>query len=208
MNTGGAKFDQVRIQLDLAHIIMLLGCPLSMVEDVGFKIFVKNLKPSFDIMNNNAIELDCTTIYGQEKQKVFEIIHHLDDRVNLAVGMEVLPENSDYMLPTANYIDFDWRLQKKTLNFIKLDLTHTSDILAEVIIKCLKDWAIDRRLLFMTFDDCSAHYIMFFRIKDWLSENKLLLRNGELFDVCCVTQLLKSIFQDVMETVRNVTNKI
>ncbi|CAA3016985.1 zinc finger BED domain-containing RICESLEEPER 1-like [Olea europaea subsp. europaea] len=208
VNVGIATFDQVRSQLDLAHMIMLHGYPLDMVDDVGFKIFVKNLQPSFDIMNNSAIELDCMTIYRKEKQKVFEVIHRLDGRINLAVGIWGSPENSEYMCLTANYIDFDWRLQKKMLNFIKLDISHTGDILSEVIVKCLKDWAIDRKLFSMTFDDCSAYDIMVFRIKDWLSQNKPLLRNGELFDVRCVTQLLKSIVQDVMETVRNVTHKI
>ncbi|CAI9760513.1 unnamed protein product [Fraxinus pennsylvanica] len=73
-------------------------------------------------MNNSAIELDCMTIYRKEKQKVFEVIHHLDGRINLAVGIWGSPENSEHMCLTANYIDFDWRLQKKMLNFIKLDI--------------------------------------------------------------------------------------
>ncbi|KAL0406703.1 UNVERIFIED_CONTAM: Zinc finger BED domain-containing protein RICESLEEPER 1 [Sesamum latifolium] len=94
------------------------------------------------------------------------------------------------------------------LNFISLDPSHTDDILSEVIIKSLTDWAIDRKLFSMTFDDCSAYEVMVFRIKDWLSQNRPLLKNGDLFDVRCVTHLLKSIVQEVMEACRDVTHKI
>lgn len=44
INLGSMKFDQERSRLDLARMIMLHGYPpLAMVEDLRFKIFVKNL---------------------------------------------------------------------------------------------------------------------------------------------------------------------
>ncbi|KAL2496555.1 Hydroxymethylglutaryl-CoA reductase (NADPH) [Forsythia ovata] len=35
------------------------------------------------------------TIYGKEKQKVYEVIHHLHGKINLSVDMWRSPENSD-----------------------------------------------------------------------------------------------------------------
>lgn len=207
INLGSVKFDQERSRLDLARMIMLHGYPLAMVDHVGFKIFVKNLQPLFEVNNNEAIELDCLTIYGKEKQKLYEAIRHLHGRISLAVDMWCSPESAEYICLTANYIDEDWRLQKKMLNFISLDPSHTDDILSEIIIKSLTDWAIDRKLYSMTFDDCSACEIMVFRIKDWLSQNRPLLKSGELFDVRCVSHLLKSIVQEVMEACRDVIHK-
>lgn len=208
INLGSIKFDQERSRLDLARMIMLHGYPLAMVEHVGFKIFVKNLQPMFEVNNNGAIELDCMNIYGKEKQKVYDAIHHLHGRISLAVDMWRSPESSEYICLTANFIDDDWRLQKKMLNFISLDPTHTDDVLSEVIIRCLTEWGIDRKLFSMTFDDCSAYEIMVFRITDRLSQNRPLLKSGELFDVRCITHLLKSIVQEVMESCRDVIHKI
>ncbi|KAL3821278.1 hypothetical protein ACJIZ3_007183 [Penstemon smallii] len=208
INIGSVKFDQEHSRLDLARMIMLHGYPLAMVDHVGFKVFVKNLQPMFEINNNGAIELDCMAIYGKEKQKVYEAIHHLHGRINLAVDMWGSPESSGYICLTANYIDANWTLHKKMLNFISLEPSHTDDILSEVIIKSLTDWDIDRKLFSMTFDDCSDYEIMVFRIKDWLSQNKPLLKNGELFDMRCVTHLLKSIVQEVTEACQNVIHKI
>lgn len=208
INLSSVKFDQERSRLDLARMIMLHGYPLAMVDHVGFKIFVKNLQPLFEVNNNGAIELDCLTIYTREKQKLYEAIRHFHGRISLAVDMWGSHESTEYMCLTANYIDDDWRLQKKMLNLLSLDATHTDDMLSEVIIKSLTDWTIEHKLFSMTFGDCSAYGIMVFRIKDWLSQNRPLLKNGELFDVRCATHLLKSIVQEVMEACRDVIHKI
>lgn len=208
INLASVKFDQDRSRLDLARMIMLHGYPLAMVNHVGFKIFVKNLQPLFEVNNNGAIELDCLTIYSKEKHKLYEAIRHFHGRISLAVDMWGSHESSEYMCLTASYIDDDWRLQKKMLNFISLDPSHTDDMLSEVVTKSLADWAIDHKLFSMTFDDCSAYETMVFRIKDWLSQNRPLLKNGELFDVRCVTHLLKSIVHEVMDACRDVIHKI
>ncbi|CAL5342091.1 hypothetical protein CsSME_00026599 [Camellia sinensis var. sinensis] len=208
INLGSAKFDQERSRLDLARMIMLHGYPLDMVEHVGFKIFVKNLQPLFEIMTNSAVELDCMTIYGKEKQKVYETIHALHGRISLAVDMWASPENAGYLCLTANYVDEDWKLQKKILNFITLDVSHTDDILSEIIIKCVMDWDVDRMLFAMTFDDFFTNDDIVFKIKEWFSQNKPLLKNSQLFDVRCATHVLKSIVSDAMEAVQDVTHKI
>uniref|UniRef100_A0A5B7B4A9 Putative zinc finger BED domain-containing protein RICESLEEPER 1-like n=1 Tax=Davidia involucrata TaxID=16924 RepID=A0A5B7B4A9_DAVIN len=208
INLGSIKFDQERSRLDLARMIMLHGYPLAMVEHVGFKIFAKNLQPLYEVMTNSAIELDCMTIYGKEKQKVYEMIHNLHGRISLAVDMWTSPENTGYLCLTANYIDEDWKLQKKIVNFVSLDYSHTDDILSEVVIKCLMDWDIDRKLFAMTFDDCFTYDDIVFRIKEWLSQNRPLLKNGQLFDVRSAAHIVKSIVQDAIEALRDVTHKI
>ncbi|CAN4087344.1 unnamed protein product [Withania somnifera] len=208
INLGSVRFDQERSRLDLARMIMLHGYPLSMVDHVGFKIFVKNLQPQFEVLTNSAVELDCMTIYAKEKQKVYEVIHNLHGRISLSADVWNSSENARYLCLTAFYIDEDWKHQKKMLNFITLDASHTDDILSEVVIKSLTDWAIDCKLFSMTFDHCTAYGETSFRIKDWLSQNRPLLKNGELFDVCCAIQLMKSIVSDVMESFRDVIHKV
>ncbi|KAL3503069.1 hypothetical protein ACH5RR_037518 [Cinchona calisaya] len=208
VSLASINFDQERSRLDLARMIMLHGYPLAMVEHVGFKIFAKNLQPLFEVSSNSATELDCMTIYVKEKQNVYEGLHNLHCRISLAVDMWFSSENARYMCLTAYYVNGDWKLQKKILNFITLDPSHTDDTLSEVVIKCLTEWSIERKLFSMTFDDCSTYDDMVLRIKDWLSQNKPLLKKGELFDVRCAAQVLKSIVQDVMEALRDVTDKV
>ncbi|GAB4834097.1 hypothetical protein Ancab_039960 [Ancistrocladus abbreviatus] len=205
---GSTKFDQERSRLDLARMIVLHGYPLSMVEHSGFKVFVKNLQPLFNIATNSVLELDCIAIYEKEKQKVYEIINRLHGRISVAVDVWNSPESARYLCLTAHYIDEDWNLQKKTLNFIMIDAAHTEDIHSEVIIKCLMDWDIEHRLFCMTFGDLSTSDDIVSRIKNHLSQNRPLLSNGRLFDVCCATHVLSLLVEDAMDALHEVTEKI
>ncbi|KAI9115799.1 hypothetical protein K1719_013468 [Acacia pycnantha] len=74
---GNSNLDQRRSQLDLARMIILHGYPLSIVEHVGFKMFVKNLQPMFELVTLNMVEADCIEIYEKEKQKMTEILDRL-----------------------------------------------------------------------------------------------------------------------------------
>ncbi|XP_015582678.1 zinc finger BED domain-containing protein RICESLEEPER 1-like [Ricinus communis] len=208
ISLGSSRFDQERSQLDLARMIIVHGYPLAMVEHVGFKKFIKNLQPLFEFVPNSSIELSCVDIYVKEKQKVYEMINRLQGRINLSIEMWSSPENTEYLCLTSYFIDEDWKLQKKIINFMTLDSSHTEDMLSEVIIKCLMDWDIECKLFAMTFDDCSSDDDIVLRIKDRISQNRPLLSNGQLFDVRSAAHVLNSIVQDAMEALREVTQKI
>ncbi|GJY40535.1 zinc finger BED domain-containing protein RICESLEEPER 1-like protein [Tanacetum coccineum] len=208
INFGSVKFDQERSRLDLARMIMIHDYPPAMVEHVGFKIFLKNLQPMFEVVTSSVIEADCLTIYAKERQKVFDIIHNLNSRITLAIGMWSSPDNVEYISLTANYIDDNWKLQKKILNFLTLDSSQTEDALSDLVIKCLMDWDVDRKLFSMTLDDCFSYDDIALRTKDWLSQNRPLLKKGELFDMRCASHLVKSLLQDAMESLKPVTEKI
>ncbi|PPS11115.1 hypothetical protein GOBAR_AA09533 [Gossypium barbadense] len=207
-NLGSSWFDPERSRLDLARMIILHGYPLAMVEHVGFKVFVKNMQPLFDVVHNSTIELSCVEIYMKEKQRIYDMLSKLQGRINLAIEMWSSPENSKYVCLTAHYVDDEWKLQKKILNFLTLDSSHTEDMLSDVIIKCLMDWDIDCKLFSMTFDDCSTNDDIVLRIKDQISESRPRLSNGQLLDVRSAAHVLNSIAQDAIEALQVVIQKI
>ncbi|XP_057967030.1 zinc finger BED domain-containing protein RICESLEEPER 1-like [Malania oleifera] len=208
INLGSIKFDQEQSRQDLVHMIILHGYPLAMVEHIGFKVFVKNLQPLFDFLPNGAIELDCMEIYEKQKQKLYEMINKLHGRINVAVDVWTSPENSRYLCLTVHYIDRDWKLHKKILNFVTLDPSHTEETLSEVVIKCLMDWDVDYKLFSLTYDDCFTNDDIVPGIKERISQNRRLLSNGKLFDVPCAARVLRLIVQDAIEALREVAHKI
>ncbi|KAH7533753.1 hypothetical protein FEM48_Zijuj04G0165100 [Ziziphus jujuba var. spinosa] len=58
INYVNTNFDQRRSRFDLARMIILHGYPLAMVEHVGFKVFVKNLQPLFELVTSERVEAD------------------------------------------------------------------------------------------------------------------------------------------------------
>ncbi|XP_022148006.1 zinc finger BED domain-containing protein RICESLEEPER 2-like isoform X2 [Momordica charantia] len=210
-NTMSYNFDQRRSQFDLARMIILHGYPLGMVEHVGFRVFVKNLQPLFELVTCNRVEADCLEIYVKEKQKVSELLDKLPGKISLSADyMWIVSDNSEskYLCLTAHYIDESWQLNKKVLNFMFVDPSHTEDLQPETIMTCLMDWDIDRKLFSMTFDCSSTSDYVSLRIRDRLSQNRFLYCNGQLFDVSCAVDLLNLMAQDALESLCSILPKI
>lgn len=212
INIRNSCFDHKRSRFDLARMIILHGYPLAMVEHVGFKIFVRNLQPLFELVTFDGVEADCKEIYQNEKQKVCDLLDKLPGKISLAVDMWVAPKgDARYLCLTAHCIDDTWQLKKKILNFITVDPSSTEEhaLLSEVIMTCLRDWDIDRKLFSMTFDSCSPVYDnIACRIRDILSQNRFLLCNGQLFEVGCAANVIKLMAQDALDALTDVTRKI
>ncbi|KAI3437531.1 BED-type domain-containing protein [Psidium guajava] len=205
--TVGSNYDQRRSQLDLARMIIIHGYPLNMVEHVGFKVFVKNLQPLFELVTMNKIEADCLEIYEKEKQKVFEVLDKLPGRVSLSIDAWAGSGDVRYFCLAAYFIDESWQLKKTRLNFVSVESSHTDDMQADVIMTCLMDWDIDRKLFSMTFDSSSSDFFVL-RIRDRLSQNRFLYGNGQLFEVRCVATVLNQMVRDTLEALGEVIHKI
>lgn len=208
LTLGSSRFDNERSQLDLARMIILHGYPLSIVDHVGFKVFVKNIQPLFEFTSTDSVELSCMEIYGKEKQKVNETLSRLHGRINLAVERWSSAENAEYLCLTAQYIDGDWKLQKKILNFITLDSSHTEDMLSEVLVKSLVDWDVHSKLFALTFDDFTAEDDIILKIREHICQNASLLGTSHLFDLRSIAHVLTVIVQDVIAELHGMIQKI
>ncbi|MBA0781287.1 hypothetical protein Gotri_002225 [Gossypium trilobum] len=205
---GSNSLDQRRSQFDLARMIILHNYPLAMVEHVGFKIFVRNLQPLFELVTRNKVEADCMEIYAKEKQKVYEIFDKLPGKISVSADVWTASEDdAAYLSLAAHYIDENWQLKKKNLNFVTIDPSYTEDMHSEVIMNCLMDWDIDRKLFSMIFDSFTSDNIVE-RIRDRLSQNRFLHCNGQLFDVRCAVDLLNRMAHDALEALCEITQKI
>lgn len=207
-SVASGNLDQRRSQFDIARMIILHGYPVQMVEHVGFRVFVKNLQPLFELVTTDTVEADCMDIYIQEKQKVYEVLDKLPGKISLSANSWSASDDAEYLCLTAHYIDEAWQLKKKLLNFVLVDPTHTGDMHSEVIMTCLMDWDIDRKLFSMTFDSHSANDNVVHRIRDRLSQNRFLFCNGMLFDIRCAASLLRLMVHDLLEVFSEVTHKI
>ncbi|KAL7132614.1 hypothetical protein ABFS83_12G086700 [Erythranthe nasuta] len=207
-NTGVLNLDHRRSQLDLARMIIMHGYPLGMVEDIGFKIFVRNLQPLFDLVTASGVEDDCIEIYNKERQKVYEELDKLPGKVSLSADRWSTNGGTEYLCLIAHYIDDSWELKKKILNFLVIDPDQAEETLSELIMTSLRKWDIDRKLFSLTIDNRATYEKTVCRIRDQLCQHRFLMCEGQLFDVRCAASTVKLLVQDVLETSREITNKV
>lgn len=59
------------------------------------------------------------------------------------------------MCLVAHYIDANWKMQCRVLNFIELDPPHTRAIISNAIFDCIIKWKIEDKITTITLDNAS-----------------------------------------------------
>ncbi|XP_050228658.1 zinc finger BED domain-containing protein RICESLEEPER 1-like [Mercurialis annua] len=205
---SSGSFDYRRSRKDLARMIILHGYSIRMVDHVGFRVFVRNLQPMFELATAERVEADCLDIYKQEKEKVYAVLDKLHGNISVSACLWSASNDAEYLCLTAHYIDDVWQLNKKVLVFLLVDPMHTDDMYPEVIMSSLMDWDIDRKLFSVTFDSHSSSDDVVDTIRIRLSQNRSLFCDGMLFDIRCAASLVNFMVHDALEALFEVTHKI
>ncbi|TYK27167.1 putative transposase [Cucumis melo var. makuwa] len=101
------------------------------------------------------------------------------------------------MVITAHFIDDDWNLHKRILNFCQV-ANHKGDTIGRAIEKCLEGWGIDR-LFTVTVDNASSNDVAIaYLVKKFKGRNGLVL-DGEFIHIRCCAHILNLIVSDALK---------
>ncbi|KAF8661542.1 hypothetical protein HU200_056963 [Digitaria exilis] len=166
----------------LAEMIIIDEMPFRTVEGEGFKRYSKVLQPRFDPPSRVTVARDCMQRYVKEKPKLKKILRN--QRICLTTDTWTSRQNLCYMSLTAHWIDDEWNLQKRILNFCSV-ADHKGETLGKRVEECLLDWGIDG-LFTVTVDNASSNDKLIDYLKsvskDW---NGVVLKNRFLHVRCC-----------------------
>ena len=91
--------------------------PFRIVEYEGFRRLMRVAQPRFQIPSRTTVTRDCLKIYYDEKQKLKNYFSKYSHSVCLTTDTWTSCQNLNYMCLTAHFIDDDWKLNKRILNF-------------------------------------------------------------------------------------------
>ena len=118
-------------------MIILHEYPFVIVDHTGFREFIINLQPLFRMVSRTTIKKDCMDIYEEQKVKLYSLLGTLNCRISLTTDMWTSNQNKGYFALTAHYIDDNWKLQKRILNFSAIDAPHIVVALSKAILEKL-----------------------------------------------------------------------
>jgi len=206
----GTHFDQELSRRDLVHMIVQHGYRFSIVDDVGFQKFVKNLQPQFRMVSYDTVRSDTMEIYEGEKRKLQGVLFKIPCRVSISVDMWQSNTQMEYMCLTCHYIDHandEWKVRKKILNFVHMEASFTVDQIANLVVEKLHSWGIDRKLGAVVLDNCSGGEIVARELLRILQPRRLLL-NGDLFQVRSCAHILNLTVQESWEQASDITDRV
>ncbi|KAL5546582.1 hypothetical protein UlMin_029300 [Ulmus minor] len=175
-------------------MVVIDELPFRFVGGLGFRSFCAVIQPKFVIPSRMTIARDVVHLYNSEMEKLKKELTKDDQRVCLTTDCWTSNQQIPYLCLTVHYIDSDWCLKKRILNFVQIS-NHKGETIAKLIEDCLHKWGIER-VFTITMDNATANdvavSILKRRVNGW--EGSVL--NGEYMHVRCCAHILNLIVSD------------
>ncbi|KAL4627343.1 hypothetical protein ACB092_05G159200 [Castanea dentata] len=181
-------------------MIIIDELPFRLVEGYGFQKYSTTLQPKLqirEIPSRQTVARDVIGIYGVEREKLREALE--GRRVCLTTDTWTSIQNLNYMSLTCHFIDDDWNLHKRILNFCQVE-DHRGETIGRKIEMCLREWGVDG-IFTLTVDNASSNgtTIKFLQTvtKDW----KGTVLEHEFLHMRCCAHILNPIVGDGLKEI-------
>lgn len=130
--------------------------PFSMVEDKGFKDFVKMLNPAYSLPSRQtlsktslpfAYEKCLNEMKSQIRENVVSVCLTTDCWTSL--------NNQSFIAISAHYLDIDFELKSVLLECVPFEESHTSVNLSNKIKCVITDWGLDGKVGLVVSDNAN-----------------------------------------------------
>jgi hypothetical protein len=150
-----AKYNATKIRLAIAKMIIKVKLPFRFVEIEAFQEFMNTIEPRFQVPSRYTMMKDCVKLFMSEKEKLRAMFMMTDARVYLTIDTQTLMQKLNYMVITSHFIDSDWNLHKRILNFCLIP-NHKGKTTGDKILECILGWGI-RNIFTIAVDNATSN---------------------------------------------------
>ncbi|KAI7737469.1 hypothetical protein M8C21_018378 [Ambrosia artemisiifolia] len=189
------RFDQQVAKKAIIEMIIRDKLPFRFVNNEGFRRCMELCQPALAIPSASTITRDFYELFLDEKAKLKAQLKHSTARVCLTIDTWTSFQGTNYFCLTAHFIDNNWRLQKKVLNFCPISSLRGVDI-GRVIELCLVEWGLEN-IFTVTVDNASNNDTAIHYVKRKCKSNLSVLK-GKWAHVRCMTRVMNLVVQDLI----------
>ncbi|KAG2672853.1 hypothetical protein I3760_13G060900 [Carya illinoinensis] len=180
----------VNVVRELAsHMILYHEYPFSMMEHVVFNKFMRANTPYWQKISRTTARNDCQSTYEIKKKKLKTILRGVN-KVSITTDMWTSSQKISYMVITYHFVDPDWHLQKRVLNFCN----------------CFTNWGIENKVSIITVDNARYNDVTLRVLKDVFSLKKKLSIGGQLFHVRCCAHITNLLVKDGLSEIGEIVD--
>lgn len=129
--------------------------PFSIVEDEGFKQFIKALNPAYELPNRKTISRTLVpALYEEQYQKCRNVATDIKS-VCLTTDCWTSENTESYVAVTAHYLNKNFEFQHFLLDYAVMRRQHTSLNLASEISRIVTEWNLQDKVLLVVTDNAS-----------------------------------------------------
>lgn len=201
------SFTQEKARKSLARMCIKDNRPFSVVDDEGLREFVWDLNPLFKFPSRWTVARDCLSIYQEEKNKLKQLFKN--QTVSLTTDTWTSVQNFNFMCLTAHWVDEDWILRKKIINFCQIS-NHKGVTIGKLVYHCLQEWGIDR-VFTITVDNASSNDGAIRYLRDMLNGPNAILGLKYIHLRCCahiINLVVRDGLDEQFKTITKIRNAV
>ncbi|KAG8657803.1 hypothetical protein MANES_03G090444v8 [Manihot esculenta] len=187
-------FDQDVARRKLAKMTIIDELPFMFVEGEGFKEWVECIQPKFRIPSRWTVSRDCYDLYLEERKKLKSYFQNSSQRICITTDTWTSLQRINYMCITAHYIDDNWTLHKKILNFCPIG-SHKGDDIGMDVESCLLNWGI-KRVFTVTVDNASSNDVAVTYLKKKINGWGFGILNCKYLHMRCIAHIINLVVVD------------
>ncbi|KAJ1276924.1 hypothetical protein BS78_05G253900 [Paspalum vaginatum] len=201
------EYDHDHTRLLIAKMIIAHQYPFRMVEHKWFNILMSWMNSNYEPIGRKGIKNECMKVYEFEKELLKKSLKEAES-ISVTTDLWTSKQNIHYMCLVAHYVDVDWVLQCRVLNFVELDPPHTGIVIAQAIFECLVEWKIEDKIMTITLDNASNNDTAVTNLK-----TKLLARKNTQFDpiyfhVRCTSHIVNLVVNDGLQPINPLISNV
>jgi hypothetical protein len=95
-----------------------------------------------------TIRKEIMELYLHEKDVLCKYFKTLNCRMSATMDMWTSNQNKGYMCVTVHWVDDDWEIQKRIINFLHVPSRHSGENMSLILSSCLLKWFIEKKNVF------------------------------------------------------------
>uniref|UniRef100_A0A803LSE4 BED-type domain-containing protein n=1 Tax=Chenopodium quinoa TaxID=63459 RepID=A0A803LSE4_CHEQI len=200
------KYDPTVIRKALSEMVIVDELPFKFVEGVGFKKFCNVMEPRFHVPSRITVAKDCYETFLTQKRKLKLVLKNCNSRVSLTTDTWTSIQQINYMCLTVHFVDNDWNLQKRILNFCPIS-SHKGEEIGKEIEKCLLDWELEK-VFCITVDNASSNDTAIGYMRRKINGWKAGVLKGRFLHMRCVAHIVNLVVSDGLKIVNESITRV
>jgi hypothetical protein len=160
---------------------------------------MKTVEPRFLIPSRYSIMRDCVKLFMSKNEKLRAVFLTTGARVCLTTDCWTSVQNLNYMCVTAHWVDSEWNLHKRILNFCLIP-NHKSETIGQKIETCMIQWGISN-IFTVTVDNVSSNDTAFDYLKKRTAQKVGAIFENQFMHVRCCAHILNLIVSEGLKEI-------
>ncbi|XP_074337509.1 zinc finger BED domain-containing protein RICESLEEPER 2-like [Apium graveolens] len=191
---GSWIFDKDLAREKYIKMIIVDELPFRFGEGLGFKKFMATVQPMFQIPSRWTVARNFYGMYSLRRNELKKSLLESTQRLCRTTDTWTSNQRINYMCLTAYFIDKDWKLHERILNFCPI-VSHKGKAISMAIEEYLVEWEITR-VLSITVDNASSNDVALIKLKERIDNWDTSVLNGENLHLRCVAHILNLFVKD------------